>query len=307
MNRYPIFIISKGRWEARKTARALLALKIPFKIVVEPQEADQYIAVLGDHVHVAPENFSERGQGGIPVRNYVWQLAEEIGSGRHWIMDDNISRFCRLNRNYKTEIDSGDGWLRAMEDFVDRYENVGMAGPNYYRFAPPHSEMPPYYFNTRIYSCILIRNDLDQLIGGERWRGKFNEDTDLSLRTLKAGQCTFLFNAFLADKGNTSGGGKAGDKGGNEAIYGGASGDRIEFVESLMEQHPDVVTITKKFGRWHHQVDYSRFDHDVIYREGVLSDLEPGRVRTYEMVFRDFGPDHLGPRQKAKLEEKNGS
>ena len=56
----------------------------------------------------------------------------------------------------------------------------------------------PFTLNTRIYSCNLIKNSVRF-----RWRGRYNEDTDLSLRMLKAGLCTDLFNAFLQDKETT--------------------------------------------------------------------------------------------------------
>jgi len=44
----------------------------------------------------------------------------------------------------------------------------------------------------------LIRNDVPY-----RWRGRYNEDTDLSLRMLKDRWCTIQFNAFLQGKAAT--------------------------------------------------------------------------------------------------------
>jgi hypothetical protein len=65
--RYPIFIISKGRWESRLTAKALDAMKVAFRIVVEPQERQAYASVLGEErVLVLP--FSNLGLGSIPAR-----------------------------------------------------------------------------------------------------------------------------------------------------------------------------------------------------------------------------------------------
>ncbi len=43
---YPVYIISKGRWESRLTARALESIGVPYSIVVEPQERDAYAAVI---------------------------------------------------------------------------------------------------------------------------------------------------------------------------------------------------------------------------------------------------------------------
>ena len=43
---YPIYIISKGRWKNRLTARSLEKMNVPYKIVIEPQEFDNYSAVM---------------------------------------------------------------------------------------------------------------------------------------------------------------------------------------------------------------------------------------------------------------------
>ena len=111
---------------------------------------------------------------------------------KYYRLDDNIEAFNRLNRNMRPEVLTG-GIFKAAEDFVDRYENVAIAGFNYYSFCKSTERLPPFYLNTRIYSCILIDNAIPF-----RWRGRYNEDTDLSIRVLKAGYCTVLFNAFLA-------------------------------------------------------------------------------------------------------------
>ena len=41
--KYPIYIISKGRWQKRQTSKALEIMKVPYKIVVEPQEYKNYL------------------------------------------------------------------------------------------------------------------------------------------------------------------------------------------------------------------------------------------------------------------------
>jgi hypothetical protein len=63
---YPVYIISKGRWESRHTARALERMKMPYSIVVEPQEYDNYAAVIEPrNILVLP--FSNLGLGSIPA------------------------------------------------------------------------------------------------------------------------------------------------------------------------------------------------------------------------------------------------
>jgi len=252
--RYPIYIISKGRWESRQTARELDRMRVPYTIVVEPQEASNYFAVI-DAQKIVVLPFSNLGQGSIPARNFVWEHALSLGVRRHWILDDNIMGFYRLHNNMKIPTQSG-VMFRAAEDFVDRYENVALAGFQYWMFAPRRTKKPPFYPNARIYSCILIDNALPY-----RWRGRYNEDTDLSLRALKDGWATVLFYAFIADKTTT-----LSMKGGNtDELYANVGAKRKEddgrwlMAESLRQQHPDVTKITWKWGRWQHSVDYSRF------------------------------------------------
>ncbi len=256
--RYPIYVISKGRWDTRFTSKSLEAMETAYRIVVEPQERDAYAAVI-DPAKILTLPFSNLGQGGIPARNWVWNHSIQEGHDRHWIMDDNIQGFWRFNHNAKPKAVT-DSIFRAMEDFVDRYENVAMAGPNYKAFAPPRSRKPPCTFNTRIYSCILIDNAVPF-----RWRGRYNEDTDLSLRCLKSGLCTVLFNAFLAEKGQTMT-----VKGGNtDELYQGDG--RLKMAQSLQQQHPDVTRIAWKWGRWQHQVDYRPFRGNRLrLRPGVV-------------------------------------
>lgn len=238
--RYPVYIISKGRADTRLTSKAFEWLQIPYNIVVEPQEYEQYAAVI-DPAKILVLPFSNLGLGGIPARNWVWEHAVGTGALRHWIFDDNVSGFCRFQDNLKVEVDSG--ILHALiEDFVDRYENVAMAAFNYDYFAPRKqgAKIKPITFNTRCYSGILLRNDLVDVNGVPiRWRGRYNEDTDLSLRILMDGAtastpgryATALFNAFLMYKKPT-----LTMKGGNtDQLYAGAEASAAEWERHAAE------------------------------------------------------------------------
>lgn len=269
--KHPVYVISKGRWESRLTARALDHMRVPHYLVVEPQEREQYAAVV-DKSTLLTLPFSNLGLGSIPARNWVWQHAIEQGAVRHWILDDNIRAFYRLLRNVKNKV--ADGTIfRVMEDFAERYRNVALTGPNYQFLAKQNQLIPPYVMNTRVYSCILILNELPH-----RWRGRYNEDTDLSLRALKDGWCTVQFNAFLSAKAATMT-----MKGGNtEQLYQGDG--RLQMAQSLRLQHPDVTRISRKWGRWQHHVDYRGFKGNrLLPAPGVV--IAPG-VDNYGMVLQ---------------------
>ena len=75
-------------------------------------------------------------------------------------------------------------------------------------------------------------------------------------------------------------------KGGNtEELYKLNNGQdgRLLMAQSLQRQHPDVVKITRKWGRWQHQVDYRPFKgNKLILKPGVII---PEGVNNYGMVL----------------------
>lgn len=273
--KHSIYIISKGRWESRLTSKALEKIDVPYKIVIEPQEYDQYAAVIArEKILVLP--FSNLGQGSIPARNWVWEYSLNRRESYHWILDDNIKNFYRFNQNLKVPVSDGT-IFNAAEDFSHRYKNVALSGFQYFMFVSRKSKLKPFELNTRIYSCILIRNDIPY-----RWRGRYNEDTDLSLRVLKDGWCTILFIAFLAEKSTTMT-----MKGGNtDELYrqNNKFDGRFEMAKSLQLQHPDVVKITRKWGRWQHQVDYRPFKNNQLIKRPHVK-ISHG-VDNYGMVLK---------------------
>jgi len=292
---FPLYIVSKGRADSRLTARTLIAMGVPFRIVVERQEADQYADVLGrERVLVLDPAYQRdydtfddlgdsKGKGPGPARNFVWDHAISEGHAWHWVMDDNIDGFYRCNRNSKILVSTG-AIFRAMEDFCLRYDNVAMAGPNYEMFVLRRNKYRPFVANTRIYSCNLIRCDVPF-----RWRGRYNEDTDLSLRMLKARWCTIQFNAFLQHKKATQ---RLG--GGNTAEFYAQEGT-LAKSQMQVAMHPDVSRLVKKFNRWHHEVDYSSFKRNELrFREGFVP---PAGTDEYGMNLVRIGDQSLEGRK----------
>ena len=247
-NRYPIYILSKGRYDTMFTMKSLDELGLNYSVAVEPQEYDLYKEALKDTpfatVLVLP--FSNHGLGGGPARNYCWEHSQALGFKRHWILDDNIKNFYRFHNNKRIRVNTG-AIFRAAEDYVDRFENVPLSGFQYHFFCPDNYNHPPVLLNTRVMSCLLIENSCKH-----KWRAKYNEDVDLSLRILKDGDVTMLFYTFLCGKLRTGT-----VKGGNTTeLYGKGT---FEKSKMLVDLHPDVVSLVQKYGRWHHQVDMRPF------------------------------------------------
>lgn len=283
---FPLYIPSKGRHKFMVTSKALTALGVPHYIIVEPQQIDDYREAIKsfnlsativeldlaykEKYGVCDDLGLTKSTGPGPARNFAWDHSIASGFAWHWVMDDNIKQFYRLNRNLKVPVSDGT-IFRVMEDFALRYRNLAMAGPNYFMFASRKSKMPPFVSNTRIYSCNLIRNDV-----AFRWRGRYNEDTILSLDMLKAGWCTVQFNAFLQEKMETQ---KL--PGGNTDefyLVEGQKRDGMKYADTgtiakskmLCDVHPDVSKMVWRFKRWHHHVDYTPFKSNLlVLKDGV--------------------------------------
>ena len=292
---HPMYIVSKGRADTMITSRSFARMHIPHYIVIEPQDEALYEEALDNfdirqYVTLLVAPFSNHGDGPGRARNWAWDHSLTIGATSHWVFDDNISDFYRLHNNERIRFESGVGF-KVMEDFVDRYDNVYIAGPQYRFFIAPDQSYPAYVANTRIYSALLIRNDCKH-----RWRGRYNEDTDICLRVMKDGDVCLQFNAFLQGKCATQT-----VAGGNTAeFYHAENTENEEFKESgyntegtvnksqmLVDMHPDVARLVWRYGRWHHWVDYSPFKVNKLkLREGVVL---PSGTNNYSMELkRDF-------------------
>ena len=130
--------------------------------------------------------------------------------------------------------------------------------------------------NTRIYSCLLIDNRWIFELNKQEflWRERYNEDTILSLDVLENGFCTVQFNAFLQGKVATQT-----LKGGNTEVFYDAEGDSglkaskvnnynpggtVRKTLNLVELYPEVAKAVIKFGRVHHEVDYSKYKGNAL-------------------------------------------
>ena len=277
--RYPIFIPSKGRFDESQTAKFLDRDGVPFRLVVELKERDEYAKRFGDHrVVVLPwDNPPGTKDGLIKSRNFIRDLAVREGHARHWQLDDNIVEIRRWYKGKRIPCDSGPAFA-CVEDFSDRYENVAISGMNYQMFCVDPSS-PAYYLNVHVYSCTLVLNSMPY-----RWRLAYNDDTDLCLQALTGGWCTVLFNAFMANKIRTGV-----VKGGNtDAIYRGDG--RLKMSRALERVWPYVVQTGRRFKRPQHIVrdSWRKFDTPLRLRPGVdLSKIKPNEYGLDLVAVKD--------------------
>ena len=276
-NRYPIFIPTKNRWKTPLTIRAFDRIGADYRIVIEEQQFREYSKIVPkERILILPH----RDKGLTVTRNWIWDYAQEQGYKRFWTFDDNISEFYRLNRNIKWRCYSPT-FLAVIEDWVERYENIPIAGMEYELFVPRKGKTDPFRLNTRVYSNMLILTQAKNP-GGEFYRNEcfYNDDTDLCLRVLKDGWCTVLFQAFLANKVASMS-----MKGGMTDYYE-KTNKRLEFAQELVDKHPDVAKVVWKWNRWHHEVDYSGFQKNKLIRKEGLE--ISGGINNYGMVLQSL-------------------
>lgn len=179
--KFPIYIISKGRYENPITAKEFEFIGLNYLIAVEPQEKNEYIKALGKHrVLVLP--FSNLGLGSYPARNYCWEHSKSLGYKYHWLFDDNIRGFDKWINAKKTKINNIEPLL-YVENYTQKH-NIDLAGFEYDAFVRSIPKKP-FKNNVHIYSGMLIKNDMPF-----RWRLKYNEDVDLCLQILHSGGTT---------------------------------------------------------------------------------------------------------------------
>ena len=108
------------------------------------------------------------------------------------------------------------------------------------------------------------------------YSGLTNKRNNLTM-TMKGGNTEELYNIN-----------KTGDQNSRE---GNADFDnRREFAESLRRQHPDEVRVTWKWGRWHHHIDYSQFQHTPPTLKSGLN-IRKGHTNEYGLKLVKLKPE----------------
>ena len=272
--KYPIYIPSKGRYDNCRTADMFVKDKVPFLLVVEPQEFKLYADKYGEE-KVLKLPFKNRGSV-IPTRNWIKKHSIKAGYERHWQWDDNITECYRLYKGKRIRCTSGVA-MAVAEEFTDRYENIAITGLEYTMFAI--AKKKPFQTNIRVYSCSLINNAIPH-----EWRGSYNEDTDLCLQVLSDGWCTVLINTFLCNKMRTMT-----IKGGNSDVLYKDDG-RLKMARSLERLWPRVVRTERRFQRPQHVVKngWRRFDTPLKRKKSIDFDKLENK---FDVKLKQIAPE----------------
>jgi len=249
---YPVYIISKGRFEKTLTADNFESAGIDYLIAVEPQEYKQYCKKLGEH-RVLKLPFSNLGLGSYPARNYCWEHAKANGYKYHWLFDDNIIGFWKWVNGKRERTEHINNALIFVEYIVNK-NNIDIGGfeePNFCVKVPKK----PFKNNCHVYSAMLIKNDLPY-----RWRLKYNEDVDLCLQVLHNGGTTISCVYYMANKVSTANK----QKGGNQTeLYQGNKPEKNLLKAKMLEAvWPQYAKTVIRFKRYHHLINWKVFKKD---------------------------------------------
>lgn len=226
--RWPIYIPSRGRYDNCITAKRLDAEGIPYSIVVEPHEAENYCSVFS---RVLVMNESNRGV--FNARNWMKDHAHSIGARYHWQVDDNI-RGMYVRRGKQNKRSTFSECLTIAERYVERFNNIGQASFIYTPFA--FEATRDVEINRLCASCMLILNQQEP-----RFRPDLISDIDYSLQVLHTGMCTVVFQRMMIDKVKS-----CAMKGGCTEIQ---HSNREHYYLGLTRAWPGVFTLRYRNGR----------------------------------------------------------
>jgi len=246
---YPIYIISKGRYEVTLTADNFEKSNLDYFIAVEPQEYQLYVKKLGSK-RVLKLPFSNLGLGSYPARNFCWEHAKQNGFQYHWLFDDNIQYWCKWINGKRKKWNEIETALIYVEAYAKKtnIDILGFEEPNFV-VKPPKK---PFKHNCHVYSAMLIKNNL-----AYRWRLKYNEDVDLCLQVLHNQGTTASCIYYMADKVSTA----VKMKGGNQTeLYQGNKMEKNLLKAKMLEKvWPQYAKTVIRFNRHHHLINWKVF------------------------------------------------
>jgi hypothetical protein len=192
MNKYPICIVSKDRPDICKTHNLLEYSNIKYFYMVEPQDYNTYVKRFGKDKVV---DIKENDKGIYYVRNFCIEWSKKNGYSKHWQVDDDLNSLhyremdiTKGLRNTEKIIDPIN-MLLYIEEIADRCVNYGAGCLTHDGFA--FAKKKDIDINKMIYCFQLINNSIKS-----RYQPNTSEDVDFSVRILKEGYVTMVFNKY---------------------------------------------------------------------------------------------------------------
>jgi len=200
MNRYPIYICSKGRAGNSNIITELNEQKMNCTLFIEPQEVEAYA---GEYPNLKIVDIGKNNQGLVYAREFIRLHAIEADDEWYWNLDDDV----RFQVNIKGKIRNAPITdIVKIEEFISKLKGVGQVGLEYSQFA--WSASKAFRYNTHC-DCFICNNVEAFKFTSYDDTVLLKEDRDMTLQILTNGNKTVLINkyCFTAPKNGSNKGG----------------------------------------------------------------------------------------------------
>lgn len=261
-----VYIVSKGRPQCR-TAQTLTKMGYPGKWFVvcgtNDETLPEYRARWGEHVLTFDwyeqvkhadvlDNFGfeHMASGAVPVRNATRAISEARGERRHWQLDDDYTGFQITdvaNHSRPTVKDGAElyRWMHEIAEFADR---CGLANCGFPPATLETSTDNWWTFGRRVFNAHNLPSDPELFT---EWRGRMNDDLINAMWTYQHGGAELSFKFISMNMPPTQE-----EKGGLTELYRAEGTVRKTAYAVLIA--PNAVRLVKRFGRYHHKVNWDR-------------------------------------------------
>ena len=180
------------------------------------------------------------------------------------------------------------------ERFLDMYSNIGLAEFEKQGLVQNHRKNSQFSVNCKTYSCIRFSTEGPDI----PWRSRYNDDVMISLDYEKRGFVNVSSKIVCYQTPDTQS--QAG--GMTEAFH---QEGTLRKVKYLVKAYPEHTFFTLKFGRFHHLVDYSKFEQTLHLKNGQPADLDQLTPASWnpDGAFQDYYLGYGSKEFQAKQEE----
>ena len=223
-----------------------------------------------------------------PARNAINDYARELGLSHYYMMDDDILGFSvdsfyfqkglyvkgSKNKREHQRLNPVK-CFELFERLLDKFENVGHAEFEKAGMAMNHRQNKHFSLNSKTYSCIRIRTDLNV-----PWRSRWNDDVEFSLQAERKGYVNVSSKviSYATPDSQQQAGGMT------ESFAQVGTKDKVAY---LVKAYPDVAQLTLHYGRIHHIVSYARFQQPLILKPGATMDDLVYELTTLDLPEED--------------------
>jgi hypothetical protein len=239
----PIYVPSKNRVKGARTLQVLQEAELPYTLVVEPQDAEQYAAAYPLAVlAVLPEN-----DRGLPyARNFILKR----NSGWFWMLDDDIDGFYARSGTKLAKV-SAAAALAASEGIIRAVPQAVQGALEYSQYA--WSAKRNYALNSYCDVCVLI-DAARTFFHAFQEEATLKLDREFTLQLLNAGHFTVRVQkyAFSCPKNGSNAGGL-------KPLYDTVQAERAA-VDWMVSHYPGLVqAVVKSDGRYDAKINWSAF------------------------------------------------